>query len=233
MSALLHNTTALVFGASGNVGHGAATAFLDAGATVIAPTRTAAGAEALRADFAGRDLRPLLGDISDPQDAPRLRDAILAAHGPVDHVLVSLGSWWQGGALAGQDPAAWTQVRRMLLDGHIHAAALFLPLLAGRPSASYTVVTGMGAHHHLPGTSLLFVATQGVLGLSRVLRDEHRDGPVRVNELLIGARIEKTPRPGVIPSATFGQAAVAIASHAEVRGQVLRYSDPATFPLSP
>ena len=118
----------------------------------------------------------------------------------------------------------------MLLDGHVHAAALLLPALAERPRASYTVVTGMGAHHVIDGTSLLFVATSGVLGLSKVLRAEHRDGPVRVNELLISSRIEKTPRPGVVPSAVFGEAAVAIAA-SDVRSEVLRYSTPEAFRL--
>ncbi len=220
MSAL-EGKRVVVFGASGNVGHGAAHAMLDAGARVVAPTRTEGGARALEETFSGRAFEAVVGDISDPQRAPELAERV-AAGGAIDHVFVSLGPWWQGGRVADQDPAQWTRVRAMLLDGHVHAATLFLPLLEAHGGGSYTIVTGMGAHHPMPGTSLLFIATGGVLSLSKVLRTEHEGATVRVNELLISARIEKTPRAGVVPSATFGEAAVAIAT-GSVSGQVVKY----------
>ncbi len=222
----------LVFGATGNVGYGAALAFLDAGARVIAPTRSARGVDSLREAFSGRALSPVLGDISDPNDALRLRDEIVGEHGPINHVFAALGPWWQGGAVQRQTPAEWARVRAMLLDGHVHAASLFLSELratrAGAEQPSYTVVTGMGAHHYLPETSLLFVATNGVLGLSRVLRHEHARGPTRVNELLIGCRVEREPRPGVVASAVFGRAATELALGV-ARGEVFRYDGPERF----
>lgn len=98
----------------------------------------------------------------------------------------------------------------MLLDGHVHAATQFLPMLAERPGATYTIVTGMGAHHVMPGTSLLFVATGGVLSLSKVLRAEYEDGPIKVNEILIKTRVEKKPRPGVTLSTEFGRAVASL-----------------------
>lgn len=210
-------STAVVFGATGNVGHGVAHALLEAGARVLAPTRTEAGAAALRAAFAG--ITPVIGDVSDADGATALA-ARLIEQGPIDHVFVSLGPWWQGGPVAGQPPAEWSVVRGMLLDGHVHAAATLLPHLATRPAATYTLATGMGAHHVNPGTSLLFVATNGVLALSKVLRAEHAAGPVRVNEVLIRARVEKVPRPGVIPSADFGRRVLASLS-GDGRGEVL------------
>lgn len=222
--------TALVLGATGNVGHGAALAFLEQGLRVVAPTRSASGAAQLRATFEGQDLHPVVGDVSDPDDVARVRDHVRDQHGPLDHAFVSLGPWWQGGAVAGQPPAEWARVRTMLLDGHVHVAAQWLPVLAERPGSSYTIVTGMGAVDPLPGTSLLFVATNGVLALSRVLRQEHREGPVRVNELRIGCRVEKVARGGVVTSAQLGQAALAIAQ-AEVRSEVLGFDGPDTFAL--
>ncbi len=222
--------TALVFGATGNVGHGAALGLLGQGLRVLAPTRSEAGAEQLRSTFAGRELHPVIGDVSDPEAALRLRDQIQRDYGPLDHVFVSLGPWWQGGSVSGQPPAEWTRVRSMLLDGHVHAAALWLPQLAHRPESSYTVVTGMGALDPIPGTSLLFIATNGVLALSRVLRQEHREGPLRVNELRISCRVEKVAREGVVTSAQLGQAAAAIAA-SKARGRVIEYRSPDTFAL--
>lgn len=205
----LSGKRALVLGATGNVGHGVTSALLDAGATVVAPTRSAERAEALGQTFADRAIEAVVGDVSDVAGAVALVRAI-AERGPIDHVVASLGPWWQGGAVADQDPAEWARVRAMLLDGHVHAATQFLPLLRERPGATYTVITGMGAHHVMPGTSLLFVATGGVLSLSKVLRAEYEDGPVRVNEVLIKTRVEKAPRPGVTPSVELGQAVAAL-----------------------
>lgn len=201
----LSNQRAVVHGATGNVGHGVASALLAAGATVIAPTRSAARADALARTFPDQPLVPVVGDISSIDGATALAETI-AEHGPIDHVVASLGPWWQGGAVADQDPAEWARVRAMLLDGHVNAAMLLLPMLRDRAGASYTIITGMGAHQPMPGTSLLFVATGGVLSLSKVLRAEYAEGPVRVNEVLIKTRVEKEPRPGVTTSADFGQA---------------------------
>jgi len=227
----LNGKTAVVFGATGNVGHGAAEGFVAAGAKVVAPSRTAEGANQLERTFAGRSLAPIVGDISDPDDAKRLHETILERHAPVDHVFVALGPWWQEGSVSGQPPKAWAEVRRMLLDGHVHAASLFLPPLSRREATSYTIVTGAAAKQYIPNTSLLFVATNGVLALSKVIREEHASDAVRVNELLIETRIEKQARPGVVPSAAFGEAVVDIAT-ADVRGEVLRYDSPQQFSTS-
>jgi NAD(P)-dependent dehydrogenase (short-subunit alcohol dehydrogenase family) len=224
------STSFFVFGTTGNVGYGAALGLLAAGATVIAPTRTPQGADGIRAAFAGRALHAVVGDVSEPDDALRLRDTIAREYGGIDHVFVALGPWWQGGALADQAATEWSRVRAMLLDGHVHAATVFLPLLAKRPGSSYTLATGMGAHRFAPGTSLLHIATHGALALSRVIREEHRAGPTRVNEILIACRIERVARPGVVPSAVFGEAVAAIANHS-VRSEVLRYDAPDRFRL--
>ena len=224
MTPSLSNKRALVLGATGNVGHGVVQAMLAAGASVLAPTRSAERARELAQAFPKGGFEPIVGDISDATSSPALAQAV-AERGPIDHVVASLGPWWQGGPVAEQDPQEWARVRAMLLDGHVHAAELFLPRLHGREGASYTIITGMGAHHVMPGTSLLYVATGGVLSLSKVLRAEYERGPVRVNEVLISARIEKRPRSGVIESAVFGEAIVSLVT-GERRGEVVEFPEP-------
>jgi NAD(P)-dependent dehydrogenase (short-subunit alcohol dehydrogenase family) len=117
---------------------------------------------------------------------------------------------------------------RANLDCHVFAAQALLPPIRRRAGASYTIVTGQGGHADIPGTGLLVVALGGVFALSRMLRAEHAADPVRVNELLISARVERSPRPGVVPADEFGAVAAAIAE-SEVRGQVLGYESPAQF----
>ena len=92
----------LVFGASGNVGSGVAAAALDAGATVVLPARSPHTEAELRSKFARADAHVVLGDVSDGRQADELARRIREEHGPLDHVVASLGAWWSGGRLVDQ-----------------------------------------------------------------------------------------------------------------------------------
>jgi 3-oxoacyl-[acyl-carrier protein] reductase len=190
---------------------------------VIAPTRSEARAAELDEELGARGLTAAVGDVSDAAGATELASRILREHGPVRHVIASLGPWWQEGPLHEQPAGEWDRVRAMMLDGHVHAARSWLGPLAEEGEATYTIVSGMGAHHPAPGTSLLFVACGAVLSLSRLLREGGAPDGVRVNEILIGARIERSPRPGVVASATFGEFLRAVLE-SERAGEVVRYS---------
>jgi 3-oxoacyl-[acyl-carrier protein] reductase len=222
----LENKRIVVFGATGNVGFGVASAALDAGASVILPARSTRSEAELHDQFAGRDARVVLGDVSDGPAADGLARRIREQHGPIDHVVASLGAWWSGGRLVDQTSETWEEVRRMLLDSHVHAARTMLPLLSGEESA-YVIITGEGAVRPLPAASLLTIALGGTLALSRLLRAEHRRG-VRVNEVRIASRVEARPRPGVVPARAFGEALLQVLA-SDVRGAVIPFSSPATF----
>lgn len=129
-----------------------------------------------------------------------------AKGGAIDHVVASLGAWWQKGLIVEQTPAEYQQVRARSLDAQVFAAMAFLLQLRQRKGTTYTLVTGAGGHMALPSTGLLMVAVSGVFGLSRMLRTEHPHDAVRVNEVLIKARIERRDRPGVVPAVAFGAA---------------------------
>ncbi len=227
-STLLTSQRIVVFGATGNVGGGVASAALAAGATVILPARSASSAAALRTRYAGQKAHVVLGDVSEGREADDLARRIGAEHGPIRHVVASIGAWWSGGPLVDQAAAEWDDVRRMLLDSHVHAARTLLPLLDG-PQASYVIITGAGAVRPRSATSLLSIALGGTLALSRLLRDEYRRGP-RVNEVRIQARVETQPRPGVVPARAFGDALLPLLT-ADVRGAVIPFVDAETFDI--
>ncbi len=121
-------------------------------------------------------------------------------------MVASLGSWWQKGDVVDQTAAEYADVRAASLDAQVHTAMAFLPVLRPRPGSTYTLITGAGGHMSLPGTGLLVVAVSGVFGLSRMLRQEHAQEEVRVNEVLIRTRIERAARAGVTPAVDFGKA---------------------------
>lgn len=218
-----------MFGASGNVGWGAAQAFLAKGARVIVPTRSAKQAASLPAALGApeRTFAPQL-DVSTPEGAAELATYVRERFGACQHVFASMGPWWQGGPIVEQDADEYRKVMRNSLDCQVFAAQALLPGMRDSGGASYTIVTGAGGQATIPGTGLLVIAVSGVFGLSRMLRAEHARDAVRINELLIHARIERAARPGVIPAQQFGEAAVALAE-SEIRGQVLRYDDPIRF----
>ncbi len=214
----------VVFGATGNVGFGVAQALLGAGHTVVAPTRSAEGAGRLAQELGGPGgLITLVGDVSDGGGAQALRDAVYARVGQVDHVVASIGPWWQKGRVIDQDEAEYRAVMRASLDGHVFAAQAFLPQLVGRAGASYTIVTGAGGNMAIPKTGLLVIAVSGVFGLSRMLRAEHAGDAVRVNELMIATRVEREARAGVVPAAELGEGVLRLVQ-SEVRGQALEFT---------
>lgn len=220
----LRDRVVLVSGVTGNVGWGAAWAFLEAGATVIAPTRSAARGEALTADFPGQHLHVAVTDLSAPGNAEALRDRIYARFGRLDHAVVCIGPWWQKGPIVAQSLDELQQVMRVYVESQFLVARAFLPFM-GRGN-SYTIVTGAAGEASLPNTGLLVTAVQGLYGLSRMLRVEHQSTGVRVNELRIHLRIARAPRLGVLPARQAGPIFVNIARSAEVDGALIRLRQP-------
>jgi len=163
-----------------------------------------------------------VGDPSSLEGARDLAARIARDHGSVDHVMASMGPWWQKGRTVDQPETEYRAVMRSSLDCHVFAAQAFLPSLAGREGATYTIITGAGAQMSIPGTGLLVIAASGLLGLSRMLRAEHAADAVRVNEVMIMVRVERAPRQGVVPAAEFG-AAVGRLLQSSVRGQQIEF----------
>jgi NAD(P)-dependent dehydrogenase (short-subunit alcohol dehydrogenase family) len=219
---MLAGQRAVVTGVTGNVGWGVAKALLERGASVVAVTR---GSQSVAAVVQSLGSHPKLhvevGDLSHAEGAMALGERI-AKDGPIDHVVASLGAWWQKGPIVEQTAAEYQQVRASSLDAQVFAAMALLPRLRQREGATYTLVTGAGGHMTLPSTGLLVVAVSGVFGLSRMLRAEHAQDAARVNEVLIKARIEREARPGVVPALNFG-AAVASLLAGTVRSAVVEF----------
>ena len=206
----LQGTVAVITGATGNVGWGAAQAFAAAGAHVVAAVRGGRGADEVRRLLADERHLVVSADLAHEGGAETLRDAALSRFGRVDHVVAVLGPWWQKGPVVAQAPAEFRDVMGTFLESHFLLARAFLPVMRAHPGTSYTLVTGAVGEGVVPGAGLLVVAVMGQFGLSRVLRAEHRDDAVRINELRIRARIEKAPRPGVIPSREAGRVFTAL-----------------------
>jgi NAD(P)-dependent dehydrogenase (short-subunit alcohol dehydrogenase family) len=212
----------VVTGISGNIGWGVAHALLARGVDLVGITRHQSSFAGIAASLGNSPQLSLeVGDLSDAKSASDVAEEIVSS-GDIDHVVAALGPWWQKGMIVEQSMQEYAKVRAGLQDSHVHAAMVFLPLLGNTPNSSYTIITGQGANLAVPGTGLLVIAATAVRGLSRMLRDEHRGDTVRVNEVLIGTRIEKAPRAGVVFAPEFGSE-IATLLNSPIRSEVLNY----------
>lgn len=230
MSAL-QDAVVVVTGATGNVGWGAAHAFAAAGARVVATVR--GDAPELAALLGGAQHLLVRADLAVDGDAERVRDAALDRFGRVDHVVASIGPWWQKGPVVEQSRAELQSVLDTFLTSQFLLARAMLPWMRRHAGGSYTIVTGAGGEVAIPDAGLLGAAVMGVFGLSRALRAEHRGSGARVNELRIRARIERAARAGVVPSAVAGEVFTALAV-SDLDGAVVSYRQPddaRTLPL--
>jgi len=183
---------AVVLGATGVVGSGVVRKFLDAGATVVGVSRSAAKLEQLRRTLEIGEAEPFHGvvaDFTDEEAAVAARQAVDEALGgrPIDHV-VSV----QGFVNIVQVPTATAldDVKGAFDDGfynNLLAAKVFLPDLKPRAGSSFTLVSG-GLAHFPPPNPKLWLATiknAAVNALTFALAAETASDEVRVNTICI------------------------------------------------
>lgn len=189
---LMAGRTALVAGGTGSVGRMAVRAFLEAGATVVVPSRSEDKVTHLREDLEQQHpsdrLITIVGNLSDERDAVRVRDEVQQRAGPLDAVVASLGRL-VGAPLVLEAPLADLQaVIEGYLLAHFMVAKTFVPDLEER-SGSYTFINGPLAFQPMfPGTGLVSVVTAGQAMLARTVMKEHESSPTRVNELVVYTR---------------------------------------------
>ncbi|MCD9028997.1 SDR family NAD(P)-dependent oxidoreductase [Luteimonas sp. BDR2-5] len=177
----------LVLGATGAVGGAVVARALDAGRQVVAVARDADALRALRARHDdGPALVTLDARVASDADAAALAARIAALPGAPPAVAVAAirGSIERGRLL--DAPADF--LRRRLdedLLPHLFAARHLLPLLAPQPRNGYVLVGGPGADYPWAGYGHHSIGAAALRMLARVLHDEARTLPVRVQMLTV------------------------------------------------
>ena len=190
----LHGKTVLIAGGAGEVGEGLVRAFLDEGATVVVPSRTRKKLDALRSAVPNpARLITKTADIGTANGAVLLRDWIADEVGPLDAVVASIGGWWQGRPLTDVPLDTWHAVLDMGLTTHFNVAKTFIPVLAGRPGASYTFINGAAGLDPIPGAGPLSVSSAGQFMLKDVMAAEN--DTVRINTLVLATPVRTRSRP--------------------------------------
>lgn len=176
----------IVLGATGIVGQGVVQAALTRGWPVVAVARDVEGLDTLRARHPGADLVAISAPVASEADAAALGDKLRALGRPFGGVVATICGGSKRGRLLDQ-PADF--LRRTLdedLLPHLAAARHLLPLLAASDrGGGYVLIGGPGGEHPWAGYGHGSIAAAALRMLARVLHDEARAYPVRVQLLAV------------------------------------------------
>jgi 3-oxoacyl-[acyl-carrier protein] reductase len=189
---ILDGKKTLVIGGAGEVGEGIVRQFLNAGATVVVPSRSQYRLDELRQRLEGCALSRLItkqAGCGTEAGAMDLYDFVLDELSELDVVVASIGGWWQGDSLLNVPLRLWNQLIENSLTAHFVAAKTFLPLLAEKDGGRYIMLNGGAALKVIPNAGPISVSAAAQLVLKDVLVEEMKESNVSINTLLISTPI--------------------------------------------
>ena len=170
----LENKTALITGASRNIGKEIALTFAREGADVILNTRTnGQELEAVAAQCRefGVKTHTVLGDVSDSPRVSAMVNEGIEALGKID-ILVSNVAIRPHRPILEVTDDEWHQVLGVNLDSAFYLCKAVLPGMMERRSGSIVALGGQAAITGRPGTATVTTAKTGLLGLIRAIAAE-------------------------------------------------------------
>jgi len=210
----------LIAGGAGEVGEGITRQFLKVGATVIVPSRSADKLTQLsnRMGEAAERLITVEGTVGSVDSATAIREAA----GMVDHVVASLGGWWQGQSITEIELDLWQRLIDNSLTAHFITAKTFLPVL--EDGATYTLINGGAALQAIPQVAPIAVSASAQLKLGQSMAVENPH--LRVNSLVLATPVITRSRPqgqpGWLTADDAGRYCVALATGANTpNGEVI------------
>ncbi|MFC5728118.1 MULTISPECIES: SDR family oxidoreductase [Nocardioides] len=223
----LSGRTVLVLGATGGVGEGVTRTLLEAGATVLATSRSA---ERL-ADLADRlpGFVPVVLDALDSElDAvvQRLR----AQHGPLDGAIVSVASWGGQGRkpLLSLTDTEWAALTAANQTAVFRAYRALVPVL--KRDGLLLQLNGMSADIPFPGSAGVALTAAATKSMTRTLAAELALSGPRVYEVVLGVirtrarQLAGIDDPGWIPAEAVGvHIAELLAGTSPLTSAVLQY----------
>lgn len=184
----LRGRTALVTGASRNIGRAIALALATEGADLVLNTRANRDElEAVAAECrkAGVRVAPVLGDIADPAAVEAMVAEGLAALGAID-VLVCNAAIRPHQPITETSPEDWHRVMAVNLHSAFYLARAVVPGMKARRRGSIIAIGGQSAITGRPNTAAVTAAKSGLLGLVRALAAELGPFGIRANMVVPG-----------------------------------------------
>ena len=185
----LSGKTALITGASRNLGKATALAFAREGADLILNTRTNqeeldAVADECRA--LNVQALPILADVSDADQVFRMVEQGLNHFGKID-VLVSNAAIRPHNSLIETSLEDWHQVMGTNLNASFYLCKAVVPSMIKQQSGSIITFGGMASVTGRPNTAAVTAAKSGVMGMVRSLAAELGPHGIRINMVVPGS----------------------------------------------
>ena len=186
----LFGHVALVTGGGRGIGRAVSLALARAGALVAPVARTRDELALVIKEIASHGGRvpaePLVADVRRPDELSHVLSRVEAAGGPPD-ILVTAAGVARYTEVARLDPADWDEHLAVNLSGVFHAVRLVLPSMLERGEGDIVTIGSVASIKAFPSSSAYSASKFGVLGFTRVLREEVRSKGVRVTCVLPGA----------------------------------------------
>ncbi len=185
----LAGKTALVTGASRNIGRAIALKLAAAGADIVVNTlQDAAAAERVAEEVAALGRRSLVqvADIVDREAVRRMVAQAQTSLGGVDILVCNASSRGQIDFLE-MDHATWRRVIDISLDGTFHCAQAALPGMIAKGWGRIITLGGISWHAGLKRRAHNLAGKSGLTGLTRALAVEFGDRGITANVISPGA----------------------------------------------
>jgi NAD(P)-dependent dehydrogenase (short-subunit alcohol dehydrogenase family) len=174
----LDGQVAVVTGGTGALGRAVASAFLAAGARVVATTRHAVDGES------HERLSIEAVDLVDEQSMLGLAALVRERYGRCDVLACCAGGFEAGANVAAAPLAVWRRLLDLNATSCFLACRAFLPLMLESRRGSIVLVGAKAALHPFPGGVPYSVSKATVIALTKALAVEVRDQGVTVNCVL-------------------------------------------------
>ena len=190
---LLRDRIVLITGASDGIGRALALEAANLGAQVILHGRNAAKLEKVYDDIEAIDGAPrpsiAVMDLATADSAAyqSLADSLAAEFGRLDGLVLNASILGDRFSIEQYDPALWQQVMHVNVTSAFVLAQVCLPLLHESDDASIIFTSSGVGRKGRAFWGAYAVSKFATEGLSQVLADEHRQGPLRVNCINPGA----------------------------------------------
>jgi NAD(P)-dependent dehydrogenase (short-subunit alcohol dehydrogenase family) len=190
---VLRDRIVLITGASDGIGRALALEAANLGAQVILHGRNAAKLEKIYDDIEaiGGAPRPSIAvmDLATADSAAyqSLADSLAAEFGRLDGLVLNASILGDRFSIEQYDPALWQQVMHVNVTSAFVLAQVCLPLLHESDDASIIFTSSGVGRKGRAFWGAYAVSKFATEGLSQVLADEHRQGPLRVNCINPGA----------------------------------------------